>query len=110
MCSNKFKKQKRNLFCNNDSNLFQIWIALFFVFFEVDTKKDVENTKPRGKFWNKLQSESTSLVKTMKDRTIPKGDNTNITVKDLNTKDDDSKLHGIDSKNAAVKSDVNVLF
>ena len=78
--------------------MFQIWIALFFVSFEVDKTKNVANTKPRRKFLKKLQSESTSLVKTMKNRTIPKGDNKNVTVKDKDIKDDHSK------------PDVNYLF
>ena len=64
--SNTFKKQKRNLFYNN---------------------------------------ETTSLAKTMKDRTIPKDDNKNETVKDLDTKNNHFKPDGIYSKNAVKPDD-----
>ena len=75
-------------------------LTLSFVFFEVDNTKDVANTKPKGRFWKKLQGKTTSLVKTMKDHTVPKDDNKNETVKDLDTKDNHSKSDDIDSKNA----------
>ena len=99
-----FQFEKQNCDSTNSKNKND---TLSFVFFEVDNTKDVANTKLKGRFWKKLRGKTTSLVKTIKDHTIPKDDYENETVKDLDTKNDHSKLDGIDSKNAVKPDDVD---